>query len=93
MAGKKDRDYDAILKELKEMEKNLEALKTDAKRLDIVADSSGATLNDKVAEKDLKQMKALAESIRKAAAQGEERIRELIRTVTVEKREFEELSR
>lgn len=89
----KDRDYDTILKGLREIAQTLENLSGNAKRLNTEAAAAEGELKDRVGKKDIDTIKNLAQTISKTVAPGEEQIRELIRKVEQEKREFEDLER
>jgi hypothetical protein len=90
--AKKDRDYDTIIKGLDAALQAVENLKRDAKALSAGADSAGATLKDKAAEKDIQAIKDLADTINASVKSGEERLRELQQQMRNEKSRFEELT-
>lgn len=77
MSGRKDRDYDIIIKGLQSAEEALENLEKDAKMLDSEADTASNELRDRVGQKDTRALKELAAAITNAVKPGIERIREL----------------
>ncbi len=91
MGSKKIRDYDGILKILKGIEKEMENLNKSGKKLGSDASTAEGVLRDRVAKKNIDAVKSMGETISKLAATGEERIRELIRAVEADQREFEDL--
>lgn len=89
--ARKNRDYDIIIKGLESALQAVEGLKKDAKALSTGADAASATLKDKVGEKDINEIKELADTINASVKSGEERIRELLERMKKEKDEFEQL--
>ena len=93
MGSKKARDYDAILKVLGNIEKEMENLSKCGRKLGADASTAEAVLRDRVAKKNINAVKSLGETISKIAATGEERVRELIRSIERDKADFESLER
>lgn len=91
--SRKERDYEIILKGLREIEETMRNLNSNAKRLGVEANAAEGELKDRVGKKDIQMIKDLSETISKATAPGEERILELIRKVERDKQAFEELDR
>lgn len=91
--GEKDRDYDAIIKGCQEFKKAVEAVRAAAGLLSKEVATAEATLKDRVAKKNIDDIKTLSEVILKTTDVGEERIRELEKKMKAEKARFEELER
>jgi hypothetical protein len=93
MAGRKDRNYDEILKGCKDFAEAVAGARARAALLGREASVAESTLKDRVATKNINAIKELGETILRVTSQGEERVRELEQKVKTEKSRFEELER
>lgn len=93
MGGKKDRQYDSILKELQSIDDHLDELMKCSKYLASTAGAAESTLQDRVGKKNIEAIRDLAETIYKAVSTGQERIKELLQRTIAEKTRWEELDR
>ena len=91
--GKRDRDYDTILKGCKEFADAVASTRLGADYLEKEAQVAAGTLKDSVSQKNIAKITELVEVIRKTTAQGEERVRELERRMKSEKSAYEEMER
>lgn len=91
MGGKKDREYDTILKELQSIDTMLDELLKDAKYLTVSASAAESTLQDRVGKKNIEAIKGLANDIYRSVSVGQERIRELENRTKADQGRFEEL--
>ena len=90
---KKNRDYDQILKDLKQMRDIIQMINQNGKRLDVEADAAGQMLKERVGKKDCAAIKEVAQTIIKVTNNGDNEIGELEREIKREKQKFEELGR
>ena len=93
MGSKKARDHYSILKVLKSIESEMENLSKNGKKLGTDASTAESVLKDRVAKKNINAVKSLGATISKIAATGEERVRELVRSIEQDKADFESLER
>lgn len=93
MGGKKDREYDSIIKELQSIDSHLDELLKCSKYLTTTASAAESTLQDRVGKKNIEAIRDLAETIYKAVSTGQERIKELLQRTIAEKTRWEELDR
>ena len=91
--AKKNRDYDQILKDLKQMRNIIQMINQNGKKLDVEADAAGPMLKDRVGKKDCAEIKEVAQTIIKVTNSGDNEIGELEREIKREKQKFEELGR
>lgn len=91
--GRKDRDYDTIIKGCQDFAEAVEQARGLAGLLGREASSAEATLKDRVAKKNIDAIKELGETVLRTTSTGVERVRELERKMKSEKARFEELER
>ena len=93
MGSKKARDYDTIIKVLQDIEKEMDNLSNNGKKLRTQAQAAESALRDRVAKKNIDNVVSLGDNISKLAANGDQQIKELIRAIKQDKAAFEELDR
>ena len=87
------KDYDAIKTGLEKVVAIIEEMKNCANTLENNANEAETLLLDEKAKKNINAIKEIASAIKKATAQGEDRVRELKHKVVNEENAFNELGR